>query len=97
MTPFVSSPRLLTLHALRLKGMGDAGKVARRFLLDRDEVSELLLDFEAYGWVYPVEFAGAGGWTLSEAGSRTNGSSRTSWPNQGRTLRWRKPTRRSCR
>jgi hypothetical protein len=71
-TPFVSSPRLLTLHALRLKGMGDAGKVARRFLLDRDEVSELLLDFEAYGWVYPVEFAGAGGWTLSEAGRVEN-------------------------
>ena len=72
MTPFVSSPRLLTLHALRLKGMGDAGKVARRFLLDRGEVSELLLDFEASGWVYPVEFAGTGGWTLSEAGRVEN-------------------------
>src|SRR5664279_4439590 len=51
-TPFISSPRLLTLHALRLTGMGDAGTLARRFSLDRGDVAELLLDFEAYGWAY---------------------------------------------
>ena len=72
MPPFISSPRLLALHALRLKGMGDAGKTARRFSLDRVEVADLLLDFEAYGWVYRVEFAGAGGWTLTEAGRMEN-------------------------
>lgn len=41
-------------------------------MLDRDEVTELLLDFEAYGWVYRVEFAGAGGRTLTEAGRKEN-------------------------
>ena len=60
------------MHALRLKGMGDAGKVARRFSLDRDAVTELLLDFEAYGWVQHVEFAGDGGWSLTEAGRVEN-------------------------
>jgi len=52
--------------------MGDAGKTARRFSLDRVEVADLLLDFEAYGWVYRVEFAGAGGWTLTEGGRMEN-------------------------
>lgn len=41
-------------------------------MLDRDEVTKLLLDFEAYGWVYRVEFAGAGGRTLTEAGRKEN-------------------------
>jgi hypothetical protein len=71
-TSSISSPRLLTLHALRLTGMGDAGKVARRFSLDGDEVAELLLDFEACGWVCRAEFAGFGGWTLTEAGKVEN-------------------------
>ncbi len=52
--------------------MGDAGKVARRFSLDPDAVSDLLLDFEAYGWVQQVEFAGTGGWALTEAGRVEN-------------------------
>lgn len=68
MTAFRSSPRLLALHALRLRGMGDSVHVARRFQLDVAEVAEHLLDFEAYGWVRRYEFAGARGWTLTEAG-----------------------------
>jgi len=67
-TPHQSPPELLTLHALRLMGVAEPAPVARRFGLDRDQVDELLLDFEAYGWAYRAQFAGAGGWTLTEAG-----------------------------
>lgn len=70
MKPFVSAPSLLTLHAIRLKGMADETKVARRFALDLDEVTEHLLDFEAHGWAQRVEFAGERGWTLTESGRR---------------------------
>ncbi|HZA73278.1 MAG TPA: transcriptional regulator [Propionibacteriaceae bacterium] len=73
--PFPSSPELLVLHAVRLLGMGDDDEVAGRFDLDRGVVSELLLDFEAMGWVTRVEFAGTGGWTLTSAG-RTEGERR---------------------
>ena len=60
------------LHTLRLTGMGEPVEVARRFALDRDEVTEHLLDFQALGWVRRVEFAGVGGWTLTEAGRAEN-------------------------
>lgn len=68
--PVSSSSGLLTLHAVRLKGMAEVGRVAGRFGLDPAEVAELLLDFQACGWVRHVEFAGVGGWTLTEAGRR---------------------------
>jgi hypothetical protein len=72
MTPFESSPELLTLHAVRLKGMADDDQVAARFGLDRAVASELLLDFQAVGWVTKVDFAGTGGWTLTGSGSAEN-------------------------
>ena len=50
--------------------MADDAEVAARFALDRSESDELLLDFEAYGWVTRVDFAGTGGWTLTAAGRR---------------------------
>lgn len=66
--PAASSPALLTLHALRLLGHGDEAAIARRFGLDRDEVAELLLDDEAFGWVTRVAFGSSGTWTLTPAG-----------------------------
>lgn len=63
-----SPPELLTLHAVRLKGMADDAEVADRFGLDPAESAELLLDFEAYGWVARVDVAGTRGWTLTAAG-----------------------------
>jgi hypothetical protein len=68
-----SAPELLVLHAVRIKGMADTGEVARRFSLGRDVVEELLLDYEASGWVQRVAFADARGWTLTEAGRAENG------------------------
>jgi hypothetical protein len=40
--PYTSSPELLVLHGVRVKGMADGATVARRFGLDRDGVEELL-------------------------------------------------------
>jgi len=67
--PAQSTAELLTLHAVRLKGMADDDEVAARFGLQRTVATECLLDFEAFGWITKVEFAGTGGWTLTEAGS----------------------------
>jgi len=67
-----SSPELLALHAVRLKGMADDDQVAERFGLDPAAARENLLDFQAVGWVTKVDFAGAGGWTLTGSGSAEN-------------------------
>jgi hypothetical protein len=63
---------LLVLHAVRLRGMADDAAVARRFGLDPAVAGELLLDGEAYGWVTRSEFAGVGGWSLTERGRAEN-------------------------
>jgi hypothetical protein len=63
-----STPELLTLHAVRLKGLADETEVASRFGLDRSESHELLLDYEAYGWVTRSDFAGTTGWSMTAAG-----------------------------
>ena len=56
--PVSSEPTLLVLHAVRLLGFADEGRVAARFALDRGEVVESLEDFEAFGWVQRSRFAG---------------------------------------
>jgi len=65
---YASTPDLLVLHAVRTTGMADDVAVSRRSGIDQDTVSELLQDYEAYGWVTRVEFAGTGGWTLTDRG-----------------------------
>ena len=67
-----SSPGLLVLHAVRLRGMADHHAVARRFGLDPAVADELLGDHEAYGWVSWSEFAGTGGWSLTDRGRAEN-------------------------
>lgn len=66
--PHVSSPELLVLHAVRVKGMADAATVAGRFELDPELVDELLLDYEAFGWISRVRFADIEGWALTPRG-----------------------------
>ena len=71
-----SDPELLVLHGVRLGGLSDAPALASRWSLDRADVHELLLDFEAHGWVRKVEdLAGIRGWWLTDAG-RTEGECR---------------------
>ncbi|HVH93712.1 MAG: transcriptional regulator [Nocardioidaceae bacterium] len=69
----VSDPTMLILHALRLLGFAETSRVASRFKLDRGDVEENLLDFEAHGWVTRSEFAGSRGWSLTERGREENG------------------------
>ncbi|HEY5978447.1 MAG TPA: transcriptional regulator [Microlunatus sp.] len=67
-----STTDLLVLHAVRLAGLADDHRVAARYGLDLAVTSELLLDLQAYGWVSLVDFAGTGGWTLTDTGRRRN-------------------------
>ena len=67
-----SAPELLTLHAVRLKGVADDLAVAGRFALDQAATTELLLDYQSYGWITWSEFAGVGGWSLTDAGRAEN-------------------------
>jgi hypothetical protein len=69
--PHASSPELLVLHGVRVKGMADGAAVASRFGLDPHVVDELLLDYEAQGWV--TRSADIGGWALTAAGRAENG------------------------
>jgi hypothetical protein len=68
----ISSPELLVLHGLRLKGVADVEAVAQRFALNLDLVQELLLDYEAFGWISRVSFADINGWALTGSGRAEN-------------------------
>ncbi|GAB3926657.1 hypothetical protein GCM10029976_021690 [Kribbella albertanoniae] len=68
----MSTPDLLVLHAVRLLGVGDDTAVAERFNLDPAQAKELLLDYQAYGWISWSEFAGLGGWSLTDPGRLEN-------------------------
>jgi hypothetical protein len=65
---YPSQSDLLVLHAVRIMGMADGSAAARRFGLDPAVVEELLLDFEASGWIQRVSFADISGWALTDAG-----------------------------
>ncbi|MEI8411235.1 MULTISPECIES: transcriptional regulator [unclassified Kribbella] len=67
-----STPELLVLHAVRLQGVADDEKVARRFGLDQAVTKELLLDYQAFGWITWSEFADIGGWSLMASGREEN-------------------------
>jgi len=68
-----SSPELLVLHAVRIQGMTDPGRIALRLALAPGAVEELLLDDEAHGWVQRVGFADVSGWSLTGAGRDQGG------------------------
>jgi hypothetical protein len=70
--PVASSPELLVLHAVRLKGMANDDEVAARFALNPAAAAELLLDFQAMGWLSRYEFAGTVGWALTDSGRAAN-------------------------
>lgn len=67
-----STSALLALHGVRVLGFADNPAVARRFGLDTDAVAELLLDYEAMGWVQRAGFAGTTGWSLTDPGRVQN-------------------------
>lgn len=63
-----SDAHVLTLHAVRLLGFAQSGRIAQRYDLASDQVLECLLDMEAHGWVSRSEFAGMAGWNLTAPG-----------------------------
>jgi hypothetical protein len=60
------------LHAPRVMGFASAPRVAVRYGLDPDMTHELLLDFEARGWVLYSSFGGVSGWSVTNAGRTEN-------------------------
>jgi hypothetical protein len=62
----------LALHGVRVLGFPTTARVADRYGLDVDSVEELLLDFEARGWVRHSSFAGSSGWSLTDDGRVEN-------------------------
>ena len=69
---YVSTPEDLALHGVRVLGFPTTSRLADRYGLDVDTVDELLLDFEAGGWVRHLSFAGSSGWSLTDAGRVEN-------------------------
>jgi hypothetical protein len=68
----LSTPDDLALHGVRVMGFATAARVAGRFGLDTDAVEELLLDYEASGWVRSAKFADSSGWSLTDRGRTEN-------------------------
>jgi hypothetical protein len=72
MPPYVSAPDDLVLHGPRVLGFASSSRIAARFRLDAGFVDELLLDYEAKGWVRHSSFAGNSGWWLTDDGRVEN-------------------------
>lgn len=70
--PYESAPDDLVLHGPRVLGYATARRIANRFGLDTDKTEELLLDYEAHGWVRHTTFAGRSGWSVTERGRAEN-------------------------
>ncbi len=70
--PLASSDELLCLHAVRILGASDTSRIAGRFHLDYLVTAEILLDFQAMGWVTRTEFADDVVWPPTPAGRLEN-------------------------
>lgn len=68
-----SAPDLLVLHTVRIRGMADQDSIVRRTGLPAAEVSDCLLDDQASGLLTRVDFAGHGGWALTDRGRDEDG------------------------
>lgn len=69
---YLSAPDDLTLHGVRVLGFPTTARLATRYRLDAAAAEESLLDFEAYGWVRQLSFAGSAGWSITDAGKVEN-------------------------
>jgi len=69
---YLSTPDDLALHGVRVLGFATTSRVAGRYRIDVDLVGEVLLDFEARGWVGHSSFGGNSGWSLTDAGRIEN-------------------------
>ena len=67
-----STVELLTLHAVRLKGMADDRQIAGDSAWIPRRSRSACSTIEAYGWITRVAFADLTGWTLTERGRAEN-------------------------
>ncbi|WP_120002829.1 transcriptional regulator [Nesterenkonia muleiensis] len=67
-----STPELLALHGVRLRGFADTEGIARRFGLGVTETATVLQDAQRRGWAVHTAFAGLSGWSLTETGRNEN-------------------------
>ena len=72
MSAHISASEDLVLHAPRVMGFASTPTVAARYGVAPDMADELLLDFEAKGWVRHSSFGGNSGWSLTDAGRTEN-------------------------
>lgn len=63
-----SSPALLVLHAVRVRGATDSAGAARRYGLDPGATHDSLVALRARGHVVRTTFAGSDAWSLTGAG-----------------------------
>jgi hypothetical protein len=69
---YVSVPDDLALHGVRVLGFPTTSRICARYGLDVELVDNVLLDFEATGWVRHLSFAGSSGWSLTDTGRAVN-------------------------
>ena len=69
---YVSAPEDLALHGVRVLGFPTTSRIAARYRLDVELVNDVLLDFEATGWVRHLSFAGSSGWSSTDTGRAVN-------------------------
>lgn len=62
----------LALHGVRVLGFPTTARVAGRYGLDPRATAEVLLDYEARGWVRQLSFAGTSGWSMTDSGRLEN-------------------------
>ena len=72
MSAYISAPEDLVLHAPRVMGFASTPTVTARYGVAPDMAHELLLDFEARGWVRHSSFGGSSGWSMTDAGRAEN-------------------------
>ncbi len=63
-----STPELLVLHGVRVLGFASPAQLEQRYPMVGGLADELLLDFEACGWVRHSSFHDLAGWSLTERG-----------------------------
>jgi hypothetical protein len=69
---YVSAPDDLALHGVRVLGFATTSRIAARYGLDVELVNDMLLDFEATGWVRHLSFAASSGWSVTDTGRVVN-------------------------
>lgn len=67
-----SPPELRVLHAVRLLGLATSDQIIAHLGIAEDAAEDLIAEIADRGWAIHSEFAGTGGWSLTEDGRAEN-------------------------